>query len=143
MPNHYHFLLKQTQENGVSEFMHKLDTSYTMFFNLNNNRSGRLFESTFKAKMIVSDELLLHVSRYVHLNPVVKGLVKHPNEWRWSSYKEYFDPTIKPVCDHEEILNRFISPERYRAFVEDTEVIQSIKNETMCDSQSDEDTLFL
>lgn len=141
MPNHYHFLIKQIQENGITEFMHKLDTSYTMYFNLNNKRSGRLFENTFKAKMIDTDEVLLHVSRYIHLNPVIKGLIERPIEWRWSSYPEYFDSEVKPICNHQEILERFKSPDRYRAFVENMNAYATMVNDAAM--EKDEDSLFL
>ena len=100
-----------------------------MYFNGNNNRSGHLFEYAFKAKTIGTDEVLLHVSRYIHLNPVMKNLVEHPIEWRWSSYQEYFDPEIKPICDTQEILGYFTSPDRYKSFVEDTQVYKTLINE--------------
>lgn len=141
MPNHYHFLIKQTQYNGIPDFMHRLDTSYTKYFNMNNHRSGRLFESTFKAKMIESDEVLLHVSRYIHRNPVAKGLIKNPMEWRWSSYPEYFDPNIKPMCNHDEILGHFLSPDRYKIFVEETDMLSVSPTET--EVEKDEDAQFL
>lgn len=143
MPNHYHFLIKQIQDYGITEFMHKLDTSYTKYFNMNHKRSGRLFENTFKAKMIESDEVLIHISRYIHLNAPVKHLVEHPIEWRWSSYQEYFNPEIKSICDHQEILGRFRSPDRYRAFVEDPSAFSGLMNEIELEKDQDEDALFL
>lgn len=143
MPNHYHFLFKQTGDFGISEFMHKLDTSYTMYFNRNNNRTGRLFEQTFKAKIIDTDEALLHVSRYIHLNPVLAHLIDHPIEWRWSSYQEYFKPDISPICNHTHILDHFQSSDRYRAFVEDTDARTLLLRETLFEKNQDEDSLFL
>ena len=78
MPNHYHLLLHQTTEPGVTEFMHKLDTSYTMFLT-KQPKDRKIFESTFKATKIESEEQLLHVSRYIHLNPVIARLVENRN----------------------------------------------------------------
>ena len=116
MPNHYHLLLQQTTEPGVTEFMHKLDTSYTMFFNKNNHRSGRFFESTFKATKIESEEQFLHVSRYIHLNPVIARLVEKPEQWHWSSYREYMNLVSHDLCDTKSILSLFSSNEKYQKF---------------------------
>lgn len=65
------WIVRQKKDDAISSFMHNLNTSYTKFFNLNNKRVGRLFEYTFKATEISSDEQLIHVSRYIHLNPLV------------------------------------------------------------------------
>lgn len=141
MPNHYHFLIKQTQDQGITEFMHKLNTSYTMYFNLNNKRTGRLFEYTFKAKTIESDDLLLHVSRYIHLNPVITKLVELPQEWRWSSFHDYFDIEAKPLCQTGQILSFFSSPENYKKFINDQITYARLLKET--EDAKDEDKLFL
>lgn len=91
--------------------------------------------------MIETDEVLLHVSRYIHLNPVIKNFVEHPIEWRWSSYQEYFDPEIRPICDTQKILGYFSSPDRYKSFVEDAEAYTTLINDV--EIEKDEDGLFL
>lgn len=70
MPNHYHLILKEISESGISKFMHKLGTGYTLYFNAKNNRSGSLFQGTFKAKFIEDDRYLKYLFEYIHLNPV-------------------------------------------------------------------------
>lgn len=70
MPNHFHLLLREKEEGGLSTFMHKLTTAYTMYFNTHNDRSGALFQGTFKAKHSDTDEYLKYLIAYVHLNPV-------------------------------------------------------------------------
>jgi REP element-mobilizing transposase RayT len=70
MPNHFHILLTPLQEAGVSIFMNKLCTSYSMYFNKKYQRSGTLFEGKFKAKHVGSDEYLKYLFSYIHLNPV-------------------------------------------------------------------------
>ncbi len=70
MPNHFHLLLREKQERGVSTFMQKLATAYTMYFNKKNNRSGGLFQGPFKAKYANTDEYLKYLVSYIHLNPV-------------------------------------------------------------------------
>jgi len=118
MPNHYHFLLRQIEENGITEFMHHLNTSYTMYFNKNNDRTGRLFEYTCKAKEIDSDEQLLHVSRYIHLNPRIGNIVKDLTLYPWSSYLEYIGEREETFCRKEIILSHFgIDSKKYEEFV--------------------------
>lgn len=141
MPNHYHFLIQQLQDDGISEYMHKLDTSYTKYFNLNYHRTGRLFEYTFKARVIESDELLLHISRYIHINPVIAHLVEQPQEWKWSSYREFFDIESHPVCETRQILSSFQSADEYKKFVHDQIAYAMLLKEAAM--KKDEDTLFL
>lgn len=70
MPNHFHFLLQQLVEGGVSEFIRRIADSYTRYFNVKHNRIGPLFQGKFKAKLVDKDEYLLQLSKYIHRNPV-------------------------------------------------------------------------
>ncbi len=118
MPNHFHFLIKQLRENGISIFISQLSNSYTKYFNVKYNRIGPLLQGAFKAVRIKTDEQLVHVSRYIHLNPVVSGIVKLPEKYNWSSYSEYVNQN--PIfCSTSEILKFFKSSEKYQKFVED------------------------
>ena len=76
MPNHFHMILKEVTENGISKFMHKVSTGYTGYFNLQNERSGSLFQGTYKAKHIADDGYLKYLFEYIHLNPVRTDLEK-------------------------------------------------------------------
>lgn len=118
MPNHFHFLLKQLKEGGVSEFIGKLTNSYTKYYNIKFDRIGPLLQGQFKAVLIESDEQLVHVSRYIHLNPVSSFLVKKPEDYEWSSYDEYLNNN-KGICSKEVILNFFKSVADYKNFVDD------------------------
>jgi putative transposase len=91
MPNHYHFLLIQLEDEGIREVFSKVQNAYVRYFNLRNDRVGPLFQSRFKALRIESDEILRHVSRYIHLNPSTSFLVKAENlsGYYWSSYPDY------------------------------------------------------
>ena len=70
MPTHYHLLVTEITEGGISAFMHKLGTGYTMFFNLKYEHSGPVFQGTFKARHINSDRYLRYMYEYIHLNPI-------------------------------------------------------------------------
>jgi putative transposase len=70
MPNHFHVLLREKHENGISLFMQKLITGYTMYFNKKHTRTGSLFESRFKAEPVVNDNHLKYLFSYIHLNPI-------------------------------------------------------------------------
>lgn len=118
MPNHFHFLIKQLKNNGISIFMSQLSNSYTKYFNTKYNRVGPLLQGAFKAVYIETDEQLIHVSRYIHLNPIVSGLIKSLDDYPWSSYLEHIK--LNPFfCSPAEVLNLFPSKEMYKKFVED------------------------
>lgn len=120
MPNHFHLLLKQTKNKGISLFMGRLNNSYTRYFNTRHQRRGRLFQGPFKAKRIETDEQLIHVSRYIHLNPTVGFLVKNLNNYPYSSYLEYIGKKEgKGICQKDLVLAHFSSPKEYEKFVLD------------------------
>jgi len=118
MPNHFHLLVKQIKEGGISKFMANFTNSYTKYFNTKYQRVGPLFQGLFKAVRVESDEQLIHLSRYIHLNPVTGFLVK-PKElknYKWSSYPDY----LKDInWEQKEVLNFFKSPKDYEKFVLD------------------------
>lgn len=70
MPNHFHLLIRELEEGGISKFMQKLTTGYTMYFNKRHERSGSLFQGKFKATHVSDDRYLRYLISYIHLNPV-------------------------------------------------------------------------
>lgn len=70
MPNHFHLLIREKIDNGISLFMQKLSTAYSMYFNKKHFRTGSLFESRFKASHVSDDRHLNHLFAYIHLNPI-------------------------------------------------------------------------
>lgn len=121
MPNHFHFLIKQKTDSGVSIFMANFTNSYTKYFNSKNERVGPLFQGLFKAVRIESDEQLVHVSRYIHLNPVTSFLIEADEleSYKWSSYPEYVGKSFTNISDEEIVLEMFSSKEKYKEFVLD------------------------
>ncbi len=89
MPTHVHFVLQQLQDGGIENFMRLLSNSYACYFNTKYKRKGPLWVGRFKAVLIETDEQLIHLTRYVHLNPTTVGLVDSPSDWKYSSYLEY------------------------------------------------------
>ena len=91
--------------------------SYTRYFNIKHGRKGPLWEARFKSVRAETDQQLLHLTRYVHLNPATAKLVETPAEWSFSSYKEYLYPGTSDICTFKDVL--MISPDTYKEFVED------------------------
>lgn len=121
MPNHFHFLLQQNVDKGISTFISNITNAYTKYFNTKHERTGPLFEGVFKAIHIESDEQLVHVARYIHLNPVASNIISNQEleNYKWSSYLEYLSLSSEEISQKELILSMFKSIERYRAFVND------------------------
>lgn len=121
MPNHFHFLLKQRTDVGISTFTANFTNSYTKYFNTKHERIGPLFQGLFKAVHIESDEQLIHVSRYIHLNPVSSYLIE-PEElenYKWSSFPEYMGLSNKNISNPKLVSDLFPSKEKYKQFVLD------------------------
>ncbi|MCX5699553.1 MAG: transposase [Candidatus Omnitrophica bacterium] len=118
MPTHIHLILKQLKENGISRFMSNVLNSYTRYFNLKHKRKGPLWEGRFKSKFVETQEQLLHLSRYIHLNPVTAFLIDKPESWQYSSYREYlcFEEVLR-ICNYNELID--IPPADYKKFAED------------------------
>lgn len=121
MPNHFHFLLRQIREGGITEFVSKLSNSYTKYLNIKNNRVGPLLQGDFKAVHVDNNEQLLHLSRYINLNPLVGYVTRDLDFYRWSSYPEYVGNVGNEICNKKIILDQFKSKEHYKQFVLDQE----------------------
>ncbi len=111
MPNHYHILIKQIKDNGITEFMRKLGTGYSMYFNQKNERTGPLFQGKFKSVLIEKEQHLSFMPVYIHLNPLDlaypewrTGRVKNTKQafnflrqYKWSSYLDYIGQKNFPL----------------------------------------------
>jgi putative transposase len=119
MPTHIHLILKQLEDNAISIYMNNILNSYTRYFNIRHKRKGPLWEGRFKKVRVVSDEQLLHLTRYIHLNPVTSNLIKEPEQWSASSYQEYLNKCdgAQKMTSFEDILD--ISPKAYQEYVQE------------------------
>jgi len=133
MPNHFHILITQITEKGISKFMQKLSTAYSMYYNKKYNRSGGLFEGKFKAQHLSTDRHLKYLFSYIHLNPVKliqkdwreKGIknkkeaLDYLSKYSYSSYLDFFG--------EDRIQNKILSIESYpKYFPNKTSFIEEI-----------------
>lgn len=135
MPNHFHFMLKQLTDSGITRFITQLSNSYSHYFNTKHDRSGPLFNGPYKAVLVNTDEQLIHLSRYIHLNPIAANLVKNLESYQWSSYQEYLEPSGEKLASPELVLEFFKSGESYKQFlldqVEYAKELEKIKHITI------------
>lgn len=115
MPTHIHLILRQLKNNGISIFMGNILNSYSRYFNTLHKRKGPLWESKFQNILVKDDEQLLHLTRYIHLNPVTVLLVRRPEDWKYSSYLEYLGLEANNLCSIENLINMY--PDEYKKFV--------------------------
>lgn len=136
MPNHFHLLIKQKSSLSIDKFMNSLALRYAIYFNRKYKRTGILFQDVYKAVSIETDEQLLHLSRYIHQNPLRKDysisqytlndFLSQP-----SSYPDYLDQRKPNWVITEEIKSYFskINPKlSYKSFVEETDDISLIQH---------------
>lgn len=118
MPTHIHLILKQLEEDGISKYFGDILNSYSRFFNTKHKRKGPLWEAKFKNILVNSDEQLLHLTRYIHLNPATAHLVEKAENWQFSSCNEYLKlKSNMVICDYDDLLE--IKPVVYKKFVND------------------------
>ena len=130
MPNHYHLLLRQRVDGGITEFMRKLGTGYTNYFNLKNDRVGPLFQGKFKAVLLEDDAHFAHLPHYIHCNPIeilmpmldaqhrevsVAAILREVGNYRWSSLRDYIGIENFPTVTDRRFLQECIgSPQEFR-----------------------------
>ena len=113
-PNHFHLILCQKKEGGISDFMKRVSGGYTKYFNDKHRRSGSLFQGPFKAIHIDSDAYLMHLAVYVTLNNYVHDYSEKERAMTRSSLAEYFVPVDEPICSNFELITRgSTSPEEF------------------------------
>lgn len=130
MPNHFHLMIKQTTKEAITDIMRALSNSYVIYFNTKYDRTGPLFSGRYKAVLVEEDSYLLHLTRYIHLNPLDlnytrSDLVIYP----YSSYADYLGKKNTDWLHPEEILSFFKTTQSenskdilsYQSFVEDSE----------------------
>ena len=124
MPNHFHLMLRQIREGGITEFMRKLGTGYTNYFNKKYERVGHLFQGKYKSATLVSEAHFVHLPYYIHSNPLdlfstktKKGEVSSKDafeflkSYRWSSFSDYIGKQNFPSVTQRDFLLHFFAGE--------------------------------
>lgn len=127
MPNHFHLLVRQKKSRSIEGFMRTIATKYAMYFNKRYDRIGSLFQGPYKAALVENENYLLHLSRYIHLNPVKVSPLRDNFISHYSSYVYYLGIRKSSWLKTEVILNFFKSAQKsgimdtlsYQGFVED------------------------
>jgi hypothetical protein len=126
MNNHFHLMLYQESDTeAVTKLLRSVSTAYTMYFNKRYERQGHLFQGVFRASEITSETYLIHITRYIHLNP------RTYKTYRWSSLGAYLGNWSTPWLYHK--LVNDMTPTRYLEFLEDyeerKEILDTIKKQ--------------
>ena len=135
MPNHFHILVKEIVSGGVSQFMEKLTTGYSSYFNKLNNRVGSLFQGTYKAEHADNDEYLKYLFSYIHLNPIkliqydwkemgvkdIKNTKKFIDQFKYSSYPDYSGAKREEgiILNKEVFPDYFLSKQDFKETISD------------------------
>lgn len=115
IPNHFHLLIYLKEAGAMTQLLRGVATSYTTYFNKKYQRTGPLFQDRYKASRILHDDYLLHISRYIHLNP---NDYKH---WEFSSLQYYIGKKHAGWVQPERILEMFDGVKDYVQFTSDYE----------------------
>ena len=118
LPNHYHWLLRQGGDTSAGKVPGRVFGSYSQAFNKAYERTGTLFEGPYKAIAVETDAYLLHLCRYIHLNPVRHGLISSPEGWPYSNYLEWIGQRSGTLVDKKFVQDHFALPQMYQSFVE-------------------------
>ena len=134
MKNHFHLLVKEKTDNGITEFMKKLCTAYSMYFNKKNERSGNLFQGRFQSELVDDDAYLKYLFAYIHLNPIKiidpawkESGIKNSNKaekfldtYSWSSYSAYVKKEKSdPVLNKDEFPDYFEDIGDFKIFIQE------------------------
>lgn len=120
MPNHFHILVQEKSEKGISLYLQRIQNGYAKYFNTKYKKRGHLFQGAFRAIPVETDEQLLYLSAYIHRNPrELKQWENKEINYPWSSYQDLAENNrwgelIKPDI----ILNQFTGPQKYYEFIE-------------------------
>ncbi len=117
MPNHFHMLVWQDAPYSISRFLKRVCEYYARSWNRHHRRNGHLFQNRFRIRHVDNEAYLIHLSRYIHLNPVQRGLVKNPEDWKFSSCADYRKRISGRFVTTAEIVSLAGGAQRYWRFL--------------------------
>jgi len=127
MPNHFHLLIKQKTDLPISQLISKVCTGYSMYFNKKYERVGSLFQDTFKATLVKTNEQLLWTSLYIHENPIKAHLIEKLEDYKWSSYLDYAGLDMG-ICKKDIILGQYKNPKSYLDYFNNPKINKKMQN---------------
>lgn len=138
MDNHFHLLVKELKEGGVSKYMQKIQNSYTKYFNTKYETDGHLLQGAYKVVHVESNDQLLYLSTYIHRNPrEYARWKKQEHQYPWSSYKDYLSTNRwDKLLSREIIFEQFKDEQEYREFVE-TSGAKELYQDSLLDNQDE------
>lgn len=135
MPNHFHLIVLELKDGGISEYMQRVLTSYSKYFNIKYKKSGHVFQGPFQATHIDKDEYLLHLSAYIHRNQ--REIAKWKNkehDYPWSSYQDCIkENRWEELLDNDIVTGRFKNKTEYKHFVETSGAKETLDKEMLID----------
>lgn len=138
LDNHYHLILKQRVDGGISKFMQSFNGGYTKYFNNKNKRIGSLFQGVFNSRYIADDFQLRYLSAYVNLNHVVHSLGSETSKWgrrsSWEQYVENKKASAIISCDTDMLISLYSNKEALKEDGEEVAeaiALERVKNKTL------------
>lgn len=135
MPNHFHLILKEKEETGISKYLQRVQNSYTKYINVKKGKTGHLFQWPYQAVHIENNEQLLHLSAYIHRNPrEIKKWKDKEHIFPWSSFTDYVtENRWGKLLSTELLLTQFKKPDEYKNFVDESGTKLSLEEEHLID----------
>lgn len=137
MPNHFHLILHEIDEGGISKYMQRILNAYTKFFNTKYGINGHLFQGPYKIVRVTNNEQLLYLSTYIHRNP--KEIFEWKNKednYTWSSYQDYVkENRWGKLLKNEIIMNQFKNKIGYHNFVKESPAKNLLDEELKMDNK--------
>jgi len=107
MPNHFHLLIEQCDDESISKLLARVFTSFSKYLNLKHKRVGHVFQDQFKSTQIESNSQLMLISSYIHMNPIKDHIATKPENYMWSSYKDFLIDRKNPIINKHFLIEIF------------------------------------
>lgn len=135
MPNHFHFILKEKEQGGISKYLQRIQNSYTKYINTKNRKNGHLFQGSYQSVHVTSNEQLLHLSAYIHRNSrEIKKWKGKEDVFPWSSFTDYIKKNrLGKLLSTELLLSQFKKPEEYKSFTDESGTKLCLEEKEMID----------
>ena len=122
MPNHFHILLRQKVDGGIQRYSRVLQNGYAKYFNVKTKRFGAVFQAMYKAVQIETEEQLLHVARYIHLNPLTSRVVSSISDlerYPWDSFAGYLGTVSMDCLEQQTLISLVGTKDKLRTHTND------------------------